>query len=61
MKIDEGDQTAPSKRLKGIFPIYEKVADGPLIVMEIGLPPLRETCSHFDEWITWLEQVASET
>jgi hypothetical protein len=59
-EIDEGEQTAPSKRLKRIFPTYEKEADGPLITLDIGLSPLREACPHFDEWITWLEQVAAE-
>jgi hypothetical protein len=60
-EIDEGEQTAPSKRLKRIFPTYEKEADGPLIALDIGLSPLREACRHFDEWITWLEHVAAES
>lgn len=59
-EIDEGEQTATSKRLKRVFPAYEKEADGPLVTMDVGLSSLRQDCAHFNEWITWLEQVASE-
>jgi hypothetical protein len=55
--IDEGPNTAPSKRLKGLFPSYDKLLFGPLITATIGLQKLREQCEHFDEWVTRLEQL----
>jgi len=47
----------PSKRLYKIFPDYEKVADGPVIVEKIGLKKIREECAHFDRWVTRLEKL----
>jgi Domain of unknown function (DUF4276) len=53
--INDHPETAPSKRIKQIVPGYSKVADGPLILQEIGLSKIRAACSHFDAWITKLE------
>jgi len=55
--IDEGATTAPSKRLKSIFPAYDKLLFGPLIAATIGLTKLREECPHLDEWVTQLESL----
>jgi hypothetical protein len=35
--IDEGVTAAPSKRLKALFPAYDKLLFGPLIATSIGL------------------------
>lgn len=55
--IDEGQDSAPSKRIIKEIPEYEdlKASAGPLIASKIGLTRLREACSHFNEWITRLE------
>lgn len=55
--IDDGDETAPSKRIAHVLPQYRalKPVAGPLIAMSIGLPVIRDKCAHFDEWITKLE------
>lgn len=58
-EIDDGANTAPSKRIKHLFPDYEKVLNGPQITRRIGLARLRAACSHFDEWVAWLESLTA--
>lgn len=55
--IDEGEETAPSKRLADLFPRYDKQVHGPMIAHDIGLSRIRDTCPHFDEWVTQLESL----
>lgn len=57
--IDDGQATAPSKRIIAEFPGYEgaKSTFGPLIGESIGLQVIREKCSHFDRWLTRLESL----
>jgi hypothetical protein len=56
--INENPETAPSKRIRSEIPEYNKVSAGAVIVKKIGLPKLRQKCSHFNEWLTRLEQLA---
>jgi hypothetical protein len=56
-RIDEGEETAPSRRLADLFPRYDKQVHGPMIAHDIGLPRLRDACPHFDEWVTQLESL----
>jgi hypothetical protein len=53
--INEGPETAPSKRILRICNTYDKVDDGILILKEIGLNTLRSQCNHFNDWLTTLE------
>ncbi|ACK64707.1 conserved hypothetical protein [Rippkaea orientalis PCC 8801] len=53
--INDDPNTAPSKRIKTLISRYNKVSDGSLIAQEIGLPTIRDKCSHFDEWVRTLE------
>lgn len=55
--IDEGVTTAPSKRLKALFPAYDKLLFGPLIAASAGLTILRQQCLHFDQWVASLESL----
>jgi hypothetical protein len=57
--IDDGKETAPSKRIISIIPEYEgrKVSAGPDIAEYIGLPAVRSKCPHFDSWLTRLEEL----
>ena len=55
--IDDGPQTAPSKRIMNVLQTYRKRRFGPLIAREIGLPKIRTECSRFDTWITRLESL----
>lgn len=56
--IDDGEETAPSKRLKHHYPAYDKPATGPRIIQRIGVDVLRQNCRHFDEWLARLERIA---
>lgn len=60
-QINDGEATAPSKRIIRHFPIYERSKPrlGPTAAAAIGLPAIRRRCPHFDEWITHLEQLRS--
>ena len=54
-EINDGIETAPSKRIRRLCPTYQKPVHGVLISSEIGLRAIREQCSHFDAWVSWLE------
>ena len=58
--INEGESTAPSKRIIKLISEYEsrKSSAGPAIAKAIGLERLREKCSHFNQWLTRLEQLS---
>ncbi len=53
--IDDGENTAPSKRIREVFPDYDKVAFGPVIAAKIGIETLVRECSHFAAWIDRLK------
>jgi hypothetical protein len=59
--IDDGQDSAPSKRIAGEIPEYvvAKRTAGPLIALEIGLQRIREKCPHFNAWLTRLESLAT--
>lgn len=58
--IDEGPNTAPSKRIIREIPEYggRKASDGPIVAANIGLAVLRQKCAHFAEWLIKLERLA---
>lgn len=58
-RIDDGDKTAPSKRLRSLFPRYDKAVHGEMIAHDIGLDRIREECPHFDNWVSRLETLDS--
>jgi hypothetical protein len=53
--IDNGPQSAPSKRIRKYWPRYVKGTDGPAIASEVGLARLRAQCPHLDHWVNALE------
>ena len=59
--IDDGQHSAPSKRITAQFPTYErlKTTVGPQMAKLIGLQKIRSACPHFDQWVGRLEQLAS--
>ena len=59
--IDDGRQTAPSKRIIQHFPDYEhrKATVGPQAAERIGLATIRCKCRHFARWLEQLEQLGS--
>lgn len=52
--IDDSPDSAPSKRIKTLIPIYRKVTDGALIAEEIGLEKIRAECPGFAAWVARL-------
>ncbi len=55
--INEGLETAPSKRILKLCDSYDKVDDGILILKEIGLQKMRLECQHFNKWLSILENL----
>ena len=57
--INEGIETAPSKRIIKAIPEYEgrKVSAGSNIASEIGIQAIRNKCPHFNTWLTKLEML----
>ena len=57
--IDQGSETAPSKRIINVLPDYKnnKPVVGSMIAHEIGIEELKKSCNHFNEWVIKLEQL----
>lgn len=53
--INDGDETAPSKRLMNIFKGYKKTTDGISVAKYLGLERIRKSCEHFNNWLKTLE------
>lgn len=49
--INSSPQGAPSKRLLAIDKRYDKVLQGNLIAMEVGITKMLEKCPLFKQWI----------
>jgi len=58
--INDGPETAPSKRLMRRIPGYRKTLHGPMAIEDTGLQAVRDRCPRFDSWITTLESLAEE-
>jgi len=57
--IDDGPDTAPSKRVKRAFPRYQKTVHGIEALKSIGVDRIREACPHFASWLGALEAIAA--
>lgn len=60
--INDGQQTAPSKRIAAQFPDYAKVKStfGPQLAERIGLQVIRNKCPHISVWLSKLESLGGE-
>ncbi len=56
--INERPESAPSVRIKDLYPSYQKTLHGPTTAKRIGLDLIRSKCHHFNAWIEELEQFA---
>jgi len=56
--INDGPDSAPSKRILKVMPRYDKAFHGPLIACDIGLDAIRSACPHFDGWLNKLERLS---
>jgi Domain of unknown function (DUF4276) len=50
--VNDGHDTAPSKRLLKAYRAYDKTQDGPNAISDLGVPALRAVCPHLDEWLS---------
>ncbi len=57
-EINDGEATHPSMRITNIFTDYQKAMHGPMITGRIGIDKIRESCRHFDSWITRVENIS---
>ena len=57
-EINDSPITAPSKRIEGLIPGYEKPLLGVLGILSIGLDQIRAECPGFDRWLLRLEKAA---
>jgi hypothetical protein len=48
--INDGAETAPSKRLKVLIPKYDKVLHGSFIAIDTGLNTILKKCPRFKAW-----------
>lgn len=48
--VNDGSQTAPSKRLETLWPGYRKTAHGPDAIALTGITEIRRRCPHADAW-----------
>jgi len=58
--VDDGPETAPSKRLMRHIPSYRKPLHGPMAIQDAGLADVRVRCPRFDNWVQTLEAPAGE-
>ncbi len=54
-EINDSPVTAPSKRIKRLYPAYDKPLHGSLAAIEIGLDAIRRECHRFDAWLNSIE------
>lgn len=59
--INDGPETAPSKRIAQCCPGYQKPFHGPLIAIDIGIDAIRRECHHFDKWLKRLAGLGAKT
>lgn len=56
-EINNSPFSAPSKRIKALFPEYDKPIHGSLAAIEIGLNTIRSECHIFDSWLKRIEKL----
>ena len=55
--VNDGCETAPSKRIERAIPRYNKRVSGSQIALDIGLCVIRAQCPRFSRWLTQLESL----
>jgi hypothetical protein len=53
--INHGQETHPKARLQNMGTDYKETSDGPTLIEKIGIPAIRDACSHFAGWLDRLE------
>lgn len=55
--INDIKESSPSHRIRGLIPEYQKVNSGSMFTDLISIERLRKGCTHFNEWLTKLENL----
>lgn len=55
--IDNSPQTAPSKRIEGLYSRFKKTSNGVAIARTIGIEQMRSKCPVFNGWLERLESL----
>jgi len=55
--INDGEDTAPSKRLIAAQVNYSKTLHGHRIISDIGIDVIRSKCPHFHAWLSKIESI----
>jgi Domain of unknown function (DUF4276) len=58
--INDSYITAPSKRLRNMYPGYDKPIHGSLASLEIGIDTIRQECQLFDRWLQQIENLQNQ-
>lgn len=58
--VNDGQETAPSKRLLARVPGYNKTTHGPLVTLKVGIERLKERCPRFGAWVGKLEALGEQ-
>ena len=59
--INDSPITAPSKRVEGLVPGYQKPLLGALAALAIGIDAIRRACPHFEQWLERLDRWSGRT
>lgn len=59
-EINDGETTAPSRRLERHIPSYDKQTYGPMAIELAGLEQVRARCPRFHAWVTTLEALPGD-
>jgi hypothetical protein len=59
--VNDGNETAPSKRLLARVPGYNKTTHGPLVTSKVGIEGLKQRCPRFGAWLAKLEALAEQS
>jgi hypothetical protein len=59
--INDGAETAPSKRIQALARGYRKLQHGVIAAQRIGLAKIRASCPHFNQWVGRLEALGCES
>jgi hypothetical protein len=58
--INDSLETAPSKRIRALYPKYEKVLHGTVVALQIGVDKIEQECPHFSDWLRRLREANEE-
>jgi hypothetical protein len=55
--LNNDPENAPSKRLRRICPVYDKVVGGNVAALSVGIGAMKRECAHFHQWLEWFKRL----